>query len=139
MTPRGTVSILRTHFDTMLREDLAALGNDLSEEGFAAILLGSLLKSDDSYLSAISATLSILNRKLSPDALMLSVIDEFDHRAVTTRQTKNHGKDAAFHAGNWSKGSRKGQEGSKRNIECYNCHKKGNLKAECWVKGGGKE
>ena len=24
-------------------------------------------------------------------------------------------------------------------MECFNCHKKGHKKAECWAKGGGKE
>jgi len=28
---------------------------------------------------------------------------------------------------------------SKKDIECYNCWKKGHIKADCWVKGGGKE
>ena len=26
-----------------------------------------------------------------------------------------------------------------KDIECYNCHKKGHKKADCWAKGGGKE
>jgi hypothetical protein len=28
---------------------------------------------------------------------------------------------------------------SKKDIECYNCHKKGHRKSNCWAKGGGKE
>ncbi len=27
----------------------------------------------------------------------------------------------------------------KRDLECFNCHKKGHIKTKCWVKGGGKE
>jgi len=28
---------------------------------------------------------------------------------------------------------------SKKDMECYNCQKKGHIKANCWVKGSGKE
>jgi len=27
----------------------------------------------------------------------------------------------------------------KHKVECYNCHKTGHYKSECWAKGGGKE
>jgi hypothetical protein len=26
-----------------------------------------------------------------------------------------------------------------KNVECFNCHKKGHKKVDCWVKGGRKE
>jgi hypothetical protein len=85
---------VHAHFYTMqtMQEDLAALGYDLSKEDFTAMLLGSLSKSYNSYLSTISATLSVLDKKLSPDALTLSVIDKFNCRAITTCQMKNQGK-----------------------------------------------
>ena len=132
---------IRTHFDTLrtMREDLAALGDDLSDEDFGAMVIGSLPRSYDSYLSAITATLSVLGTKLNPDALMLSIIDEFDRRTVKSRQAKDKGKDAAFYAGNGSRKTWKGGKGSKRDVECFNCHKKGHVKADCWAKGGGKE
>ena len=56
-------------------------------EDFSAMLLGSLLWSYNSYLSAVTATLSVLGTKLTPDALMLSIIDEFDHRTIKTCQS----------------------------------------------------
>ena len=28
---------------------------------------------------------------------------------------------------------------STKDVECFNCHKKGHKRAECWAKGGGKE
>jgi hypothetical protein len=31
------------------------------------------------------------------------------------------------------------KKGKKRDIECFNCHKKGHTKVQCWVKGGGNE
>ena len=131
---------LRTHFDTMrtMREELAALGHTISNTDFTAILLGSLPKSYDSYLSAVTATVSFLDKELESDALMHSVIDEYDRRAVKKGPRKDKTNDAAFYAGGGSKGSRDGNR-SKRDVECFNCHKKGHKKADCWAKGGGKE
>ena len=132
---------IRTHFDTMrtMWEDLAALGEVLTDNDFSAMLIGSLPRSYNNYLSAITATLSVLKKELDPDALMLSILDEFDRRTVTSRQTKDKGRDAAFYAGGGSKKPWKGGKGSKKDVECFNCHKKGHMKGDCWAKGGGKE
>ena len=43
-----------------------------------------------------------------------------------------------FGASDRSKGSSK-KGGSKKDVECFNCHKKGHYAADCWAKGGGKE
>jgi len=132
---------VRTHFDTMrtMREDLATLGDTISDTDFTAMLLGSLPKSYDTYLSAITATMSVLKQTLDPDALMMSVTDEYDRRNVKTQESKRKGKDVAFHAGGRSRGPKYKGAGSKLSLECFNCHKKGHKKADCWAKGGGKE
>ena len=49
-------------------ENLVALGDDLDDEDFSAMLLGSLPQSYDSYLSAVTAALGVLGTKLSLDA-----------------------------------------------------------------------
>ena len=46
--------------------------------------------------------------------------------------------DAAFFAGGSSKGGKGGKRG-KSDVKCFNCHKKGHKKADCWAKGGGKK
>ena len=100
------------------------------------MVIGSLPCSYNSYLSAITTT---LGTKLNLDALMLSIIDEFNRRTVKSRQAKDKGKDAAFYTGNGSRKTWKGGKGSKKDVECFNCHKKGHVKTDCWAKGGGKE
>ena len=130
-----------TYFDTMhtMCEDFAALGDDLNDKNFSVMLLGSLIQSYDSYLSAVSATLSVLGTKLTLDALMLSIIHEFDCCIIKTCQLKNKGKDITFHAESGSKKPWKGGKGSKKSIKCFNCHRKGHVKGDCWAKGGGKK
>jgi hypothetical protein len=32
-----------------------------------------------------------------------------------------------------------GSKKSKKDVKCWNCHKKGHTKAECWAPGGGAE
>ena len=61
-----------------MREELASLGTILSEQDFLAIILGSLLKSYDQFLSAITATASVLKRDLDHKDLMQTIIDEYD-------------------------------------------------------------
>ena len=61
-----------------MREQLASLGTALSEQNFSAIILGSLPKSYDQFLSAITATASILKQDLDPEDLMQTIIDEYD-------------------------------------------------------------
>ena len=96
---------IRTHFDTMLTmcDHLAAQGDDLNDEDFSAMLLGLLPQSYNSYLSTVTATLSVLGTELTPDALMLSIINEFDRHTIKTRQSKDKGKDVVFHAESGSK------------------------------------
>ena len=103
------------------------------------MVLGLLLRSYDSYLSAVTAALSVLGTKLTLDALMLSIIDEFDRRTIKTHQSKDEGKDIAFHAESGSRKPWKGGQGLKKSVKCFNCHEKGHVKADCLAKGGEKE
>ena len=36
-------------------------------------------------------------------------------------------------------GSNSGSKKSKKDVECFNCHKKGHFKQDCWVPGRGAE
>jgi hypothetical protein len=130
-----------THFDTMhtMCEDLAAMGTRISNEDFTVMILGLLPTLYDTYLSAITATVSVINTALDPEALIVSIIDEYDWRTVKLNKNKKDDKNTAFYAGNLSKGSKKGHGGSKKNIECFNCKKRGHVKADCWAKGGRNE
>lgn len=99
-----------SHFDTIRtrRKELASLGTTLDEQDFSAIILGSLPKNYDQFLSAVT----------------------------TTASSKEKSSDAASCVGGTSN---KGGKRSTKDVECFNCHKKGHNKSDCWVKWDGKE
>ena len=62
----------------MMREDLAAMGQLLDKNDFYTIILSSLPTSYDPYISAVSATSSVLGKTVSADDLMLTVTEEYE-------------------------------------------------------------
>jgi hypothetical protein len=128
------------HFTTlrMMREDLAAMGHPPSDD-FYAIILGSLPLSYDPYISAVSATSSVTGTTLSADNLMLTITEEYERRNLKAKNGKKD-ENVAFYSNDSGKG-RKGGSSSKKDkdVECFNCHKKGHKKPDCWAPGGGKE
>ena len=132
---------IRTHFDNIrtMREELASLGTALSEPDFSAVILGSLPKSYDQFISAVIAAASVLKKDLDPEDLMQTIIDEYDRRSTRSGIPKEKGSDAAFFAGGANNRGGKAGKKTNRDVECFNCHKKGHKKIDCWAKGGGKE
>lgn len=126
---------LRVHFDTlrMMRENLSAMGHPPSDDDFYAIILGSLPSSYDPYISAVTATSSVLGKTLGADDLMLTLTEEYECRALKSKGARG-AKDVAF----WVN-DKNGKGKSKRDVECFNCKKRGHYKADCWAPGGGKE
>jgi hypothetical protein len=131
-----------------MREDLASMGGSINDEDFTSIILGSIPLSYDTFISAMSATSTLLGSSLSPTNLIDAIGDEADRKAIKSpAKSKKDEHDAAFTAGPSSKDGRRGgrsggSSGSKkpkRDVECFNCHKKGHMKADCWAPGGGSE
>src|SRR6202522_289469 len=125
-------AILRT-----MREDLAAMGQPLSENDFYAIILGSLPGSYDPYISAVNATSGVLGKTISADNLILTITEEYECRNLKSKNGKKD-ENVALYSNDAKKGRKEGSS-SKKNVKCYNCKKKGHYKSECWAPGGGKE
>ena len=125
------------HFATLrtMREDLASMGESLTENDFYAIIMGSLPASFDPYISAVNATSSVMGKQLSADDLMLTITEEYERRNLKSKSGKKDENVALY-----SNDSEKGKKGgSKKDVVCHNCGKKGHYKNECWAEGGGKE
>jgi hypothetical protein len=144
-----------------MHDDLASMGEVLPDDGFRAIILGLLPALYDTFLTAVSNQLNpmpypmriaemtiqgitipahditITPPKISPDDLMEVVGQEADRRTIKSGNSKKDEKDTTFSVGTQSKGGKRGS--GKSDLECYDCHKKGHIKADCWAKGGGKE
>ena len=121
---------VREHFERLadLREQLAAMGKSVSDAEFASILMGSLPPSYQPTLSGIAAAAEMSTTTPTVATVTKLAIDEYDRRTLTSGKPQ----DQAFAADAQKKGK-------KRDVECFNCKKKGHVRADCWVKGGGKE
>src|SRR6266702_4144127 len=113
-----------------LQEQLASLGKNLDDDEFASILLGSLPPSYKSTINTINMAANTAGTAVMPDQVIRLVTDEFDRRVIKTGKNKA-GPEEAFAAN--------GQKHDKQNVECFNCHRLGHFKSECWAKGGNKE
>jgi transposase InsO family protein len=118
------------HFERLAEmcEQLAAMGKSVSDNEFASILMGSLPSSYAPTLSGIAAAAEISATTPTEATVTKLALDEYDRRTLGNDKSQ----DQAFAAD-----ARK--KGKKRDVECFNCHKRGHMRADCWAKGGGKE
>ena len=122
-----------------MHEDLCAMGHPPADDDFYAIILGSLPPSFKPYISAVNATSSVLGKTLSVDDLMLTRTEEYERRMLRAKSGKKD-ENAVFYSNDSGKGQKGGSSSKKdKNVECFNCHKKGHKKPNCWAPEGGKE
>ena len=118
-----------THFKFLaaLCEQLAAIGNPISDTDYAMMLLSSLPPFYDHACSSLSASMCISGNALTAEMLIQFIQDEQEHHTICTK--KNGSNDEAFivEGGNKKK--------KRKNEQYTNCHKNGHTKAECWAKG----
>ena len=130
----------RNHIEKMLYmcEELATMGNPISDQDLFNIMFSSLPRSYNTILSAVSSNIKLHGKLYSPDQLASLIIDHYD---VMLSQDGGKSKasksdDAAFSAGD---GSKHGKGKAKFKGKCHNCGKTGHMKTDCWAEGGNKE
>src|SRR5713226_5548233 len=127
----GEDNDVRAHFSKLvnLRDKLAALDRTVGNDEYVMVLIGSLPSCYDSPIDALTSSCDINNKDITPDAVIRSATREYEKRVL---RKENKSQEEAFSAEAKKKAKNK-------DIECYNCKKKGHIKAECWAKGGDKE
>jgi len=129
---------VRNHFKYLsdLREQLAAMGKAVTDKDYTDTLLASLPASYDSTVSSMSASACLGTKVLTSEIFKQFILDESERRQVKDKYAESRNEALAVESG-----SQKGKDKSKdkKKVECYNCHKTGHYKSECWAKGGGKE
>ena len=120
------------HFTQLmdLQEQLASMGKTLDDNEFASILLGLLPPSYSPTIGGINAVANCTGNVITSDQVIQLILDEYNR--CTIHKNKN-GPDEAFSMTTQKK------QCDKRNMECYNYHKLGHYKSDCWAKGGDKE
>ena len=91
----------------VMREDLASMGGSIDDEDFTSIILGSIPQSYDTYIAAIMATSTLMDKTLSPTNLIDAIQDEADRHTIKSPKFKKAKQDAAYSAGQSSGGKGK--------------------------------
>lgn len=133
----GEKADVRAHFAKLrtMYEDLAAMGHTPEDDDFYAIILGSMPTSFETYISSLTASSTITGTVLMPEQLMTALTDEYDRRALHSKPGRSGGESGDVALSAYDKSGK----GKKKNVECFNCKKRGHYKSDCWAPGGGKE
>ena len=105
------------------------MGKTLDDDEFASILLGSLPPSYSPTIGGINAAADSTGNAITSNQVIQLISDKYDRHTI--HKNKN-GPDEAF-------STTTQKQHDKRNVKCYNCHKMGHYKSDCWAKGGDKE
>jgi transposase InsO family protein len=154
---------MRDHLSKLrqMREDLALMGETVTDENFRTIILASLPLSYDNFLTSITNQFSptpltvqvpertingvvvpafdtvIVPPKISPDRLIELLGQEADRRSLRDGSAKKkESNEVALATSSDSTGTKKKD---KSKVKCFNCKRTGHYQRDCFAKGGGKE
>src|SRR5258708_15941173 len=124
---------VHAHFNklTHLREKLSALGRAVSDDEYVTVLIESLPSCYDSHSDSLTSSCDVNNMDITPTAVICAATCEYKKHVLWE---ENKAQDKAFAAT-----TEADKKAKKKEVECFNCKKKGHYKSECWAKGGGKE
>ena len=116
-----------------LQEQLHLMGSLVSDDKFIILLITSLPESWDQFMMAYLGANG--NNTTATSHELVLIITEENCRW----QEKGTRVESAMLS--WARNHREQTHGISHSldVECYNCHKKGHTRDNCWSKGGGKE
>jgi len=125
---------VRAHFAKLanFREQLAAMGETVSDQQYSNTLLASLPPCYEMRICAITTNADETGKGIDPARVIKHISDDYDKRMLS-KNIDEKSDDQAFAA------QAQKRKKNKSDIECYNCKKKSHIKADCWAKGGDKE
>ena len=91
-------------------------------------LIGSL--PSDGPIDSLTSSCDVNNVDITPTAVTRAAIREYEKCSL---RKENKSQDEAFAAAEADK------KWSTKDVECFNCNKKGHFKSECWAKGSSNE
>ena len=111
-----------------MRKKLVSMGETISDCKFSQVLLGSMPALYSGVRTLVSGIMLMHNVQPTTSVVTTLIIDEYE-----SRQLGKKTQDEVLSAETQKK------KGKKKDVEYFNCHKKGHTKAECWAAGGGNE
>ena len=129
--------------------NLLKMGSTIYDLHYNMIIMLLLLESYQPTFQMITAaehTSTLLgalsSRMMKPDDLITSIMEEAQYHIINNECIKNV-KSTLTALGKKQRTrkqhSNKGKEKSTSSVTCENCKSSGHTKADCWLKGGGKE
>ena len=116
----------------IMHEDLALMGASTADEDSTSIILGSIMPLYDTYIAAITATFTLLNQVPTPTNIIDAITNEVDCRAIKNLKARKDDHDIVFVVGQLKNGDGNSSlKKLKKDIECFNCHKKGHFMQDC--------
>ena len=134
-TKCGEDDDVRAHFESLanFRKQLAAMGQSISDDQYTNMLMSSLPPSYDANISIITTNANMSSATITPDTVIRIITDEYNKCLLKKTKPKSTQEDT------FAAEAQKTKKKNKRDIECFNCHKKGHMRSDCWAKGSGKE
>ena len=149
--PKAHLIEVKQYFQLMGQQhnNLLKMGLTIPNSCYNMITMSSLLESYQPTLQTITAaerTSTLLgtssSRVMKPNNLITFIMEEVQHHIINDECTKNVESVLAALSKKQRTGkhcSNKGKEKSTPGVTCENCKDTGHTKANCWLKGGGKE
>src|SRR5882724_9267925 len=133
---------IRAHLDEMvlMHKRLSGMGVILHDDNYSSMILMSLPESYTMHLETLADAASSSGNPLTAHAFITKVIDLYEkHQLCSGRDIKLGNKDTAFQTHDPKNKGKKVGKKLKKDVECFNCHKKGHFSHDCYRPSGNKE